>query len=249
MVAKLPWRIDDPPPMQQPLITSRQAIGISASMLVLIPLEWLNPVWGQLIAGVIVWLGMLWLMAGMSLEQRLPLWLCIIYATAGEIFLSLVWGLYDYRLGNIPPFVPPGHVLLFLLGMYLAPRLSERIVWLVPGIATPYFIWGFFSGHDQFGPLLFGLFLLGLWIGGDRRLYTTMFVIALLLELWGTAWGTWRWVPVAPWFGLSTTNPPLASGAFYSTLDLLIVMSLPGINLWLNRRNAKTAGLFAPQES
>lgn len=225
--------------MQVPIITSRQAIAITASMTLFIPLEWLSPFWGQMVAGLIVWVGMLALMAPMNIRQRLPLWLCIIYATGGEIFLSLVWGLYEYRLGNIPPFVPPGHVLLFLLGMYLAPRLPARIVWLVPAIAAPYFLWGALSGHDEFGPLLFGLFLLGLWIGGDRRLYATMFVIALMLEIWGTAWGTWTWVAEAPWFGLSSTNPPFASGAFYSTLDLLIVLSLPPLYRWLSARDER----------
>ena len=34
---------------------------------------------------------------------------CIAIATAGELFLSLVWGLYTYRLENVPMFVPPGN--------------------------------------------------------------------------------------------------------------------------------------------
>jgi hypothetical protein len=33
---------------------------------------------------------------------------CLVIATAGELVLSLVWGLYDYRLGNLPSSCRPG---------------------------------------------------------------------------------------------------------------------------------------------
>ena len=38
-------------------------------------------------------------------------------ATGVELFLSLVWGLYQYRWGNVPLFVPPGHGLLYLFAL------------------------------------------------------------------------------------------------------------------------------------
>lgn len=60
-------------------------------------------------------------------EWRLAFYACLVWATAGEIFLSLVWGLYAYRLGNIPLFIPPGHVLLFYLGLVLAPRVAAGL--------------------------------------------------------------------------------------------------------------------------
>jgi hypothetical protein len=31
-----------------------------------------------------------------------------VIATTGEMLLSLGWGQYTYRLGNVPMFVPPG---------------------------------------------------------------------------------------------------------------------------------------------
>jgi hypothetical protein len=50
------------------------------------------------------------------------------FATVGEIVGSLVWGLYGYRLGNLPAFVPPGHGLVYLAGLSLAtlPTSFER---------------------------------------------------------------------------------------------------------------------------
>ena len=68
---------------------------------------------------------MLWKQAGM---QRGTMLACLAIATLGECVLALAWGLYDYRLGNPPLFVPPGHVLLFWLGVYLADRLPARLL-------------------------------------------------------------------------------------------------------------------------
>ncbi|HXL19153.1 MAG TPA: hypothetical protein VN961_16685, partial [Streptosporangiaceae bacterium] len=40
-------------------------------------------------------------------EQRLQVWMCVIVATGFEVFGSLIWGVYRYRLHNVPLFVPP----------------------------------------------------------------------------------------------------------------------------------------------
>src|ERR1017187_6727631 len=76
-------------------------------------LDVLWPQYGQIVVNGCVWAvcGVLYLRIDRS--GRPALIACLIIATAGEIFLSLVWGLYEYRLHNIPLFVPPGHVLLF----------------------------------------------------------------------------------------------------------------------------------------
>jgi hypothetical protein len=43
------------------------------------------------------------------------------------------------------------------------------------------------------------------------------------MELYGTWMGNWVWGHEVPWLGLATTNPPLAAGAFYCVLDLLVM--------------------------
>ena len=53
----------------------------------------------------------------------------------------------------------------------------------------------------------------------------TRFVIALVMELYGTALGNWAWRPHAPGIGLATLNPPFAAGAFYCVLDWLVGIS------------------------
>jgi hypothetical protein len=53
-----------------------------------------------------------------------------------------------------------------------------------------------------------------------------MFVLALAMEIFGTASGNWTWVSTTPWLGLVTVNPPIAAGAFYCILDMLVVATV-----------------------
>jgi hypothetical protein len=46
------------------------------------------------------------------------------------------------------------------------------------------------------------------------------------MEVYGTWLGNWTWAPVAPWLGFTTINPPLAAGAFYCMLDMLVVATV-----------------------
>ena len=53
-----------------------------------------------------------------------------------------------------------------------------------------------------------------------------MFVLALMMELYGTALGNWVWAAEAPGLGLTAANPPFSAGAFYCLLDLLVLLAL-----------------------
>ena len=178
---------------------------------------------GQVVVSAIAWIVMAALLRRTSGADRRALVACLVIATAGEVFLSLVWGLYRYRQGNIPLFVPPGHVLLFFLGTQLAQRLPDRGVAWVAALAAPLIAALAWTGRDTLGPLLFALFLACLWLSPSRKLYATMFVLSLAMELYGTWIGNWRWSGAVPWLGLTAANPPVAAGAFYCVLDLLVV--------------------------
>jgi hypothetical protein len=181
------------------------------------------PQYGQIVVSAFTWAlcGALYLRIGS--RGRPALIACLVFATAGEIFLSLAWGLYEYRLHNIPLFVPPGHVLLFFLGTQLAERMPEGSERWVAALALPLVAVFAWQGRDTLGPLLYGLFVLCLWISPSRRLYATMFVLSLAMELYGTWIGNWTWAARVPLLGLTTLNPPIAAGAFYCVLDLLVV--------------------------
>src|SRR5436190_19453652 len=93
--------------------------------------------YGQLVVSAFTWLLFIALWRQCDRGQRPALFACLLFATAGEVFLSLVWGLYEYRLGNIPLFVPPGHLLLFFLGTQVAQRMPDGREWWIAGLALP----------------------------------------------------------------------------------------------------------------
>jgi len=182
--------------------------------------------WGQSLTNVGIWAAFLYWLRGARPDDRLALAVCVLYATVGEIFLSLVWGLYEYRLTNVPLFVPPGHALVFMLGRILAEKARDWIVWFVPLATAPFVFLLAVNRIGTLDALLFALFLLCLLSGRASRLYAVMFVLSLAMEVYGTWLGNWTWAQEAPWLGFTTINPPLAAGAFYCMLDMLVVATM-----------------------
>jgi hypothetical protein len=182
---------------------------------------------GQFAIGLATWALLLWLLAPMPGAARAVFFACVAIATAGELFLSLGWGLYTYRLENVPLFVPPGHALMLLLGIGLARRLPELVARGIFAIACAYALAARLHGWDTFAvPLLLVIVVAALALPGHRRLFASTFVVCLALELYGTALGNWSWAGDVPWIGLVTTNPPALAGAFYCALDALVLAVL-----------------------
>jgi hypothetical protein len=176
--------------------------------------------------GVFVWLYRLG-----QRDERAVLVLCMLIAGFGEVVLSLVWGLYDYQFANVPLFVPPGHALLMTLGLLTARHLNLWQAWSVVfgGIVWGAYAWGLFAtrpGFDQFGVALFLVFVFCMLVSRAKALYAAMFVLALIMELYGTALGNWAWQALVPGTPLTAANPPYSAGAFYCLLDLLVLGAL-----------------------
>ena len=182
---------------------------------------------GQALIGIGIWTVMFWFLARAPAAERHALMACLTIATAGEVALSLGWGLYTYRLGNIPPFVPPGHVLLFMLGLWLSSRISDRAARVVFACAGLYSAAVALAGIDTLAGLLFGVIALA-WcaLPAHRGLYASTFALSLVLEIYGTWLGLWTWALEVPGMPLATTNPPGTAGAFYCALDALVVTAM-----------------------
>lgn len=199
----------------------------AATLLLALALDWLEPLWGQIGAAFLAWAVAFALIGRSEGTLRAMLFWCMVWATAAELFCSLVWGLYTYRLGNIPHFVPPGHVLLFLIGWHLAPRIPEAVAHALTACYAVLVLAGFIVLGDEFSVLLFTIYAALYWREPRLRgMLAVMFGLALGVELYGTSLGVWGWAPRTPWLGLATTNPPVAVAAFYCTLDALCVWSL-----------------------
>jgi hypothetical protein len=189
---------------------------------------------GQLVIGALVWALFLALIARQPAAERRLYLACVAIATAGELFLSLVWGLYTYRLENVPMFVPPGHALMLMLGFALTRRMPEGAARAILGGAGAYTLLAAGYGLDTLAvPLYLMLAVSVLSLPAHTRLFASSFVLTLALELYGTALGNWAWDREVPWVGLVTTNPPAIAGAFYCTLHALVI----GFSLLLKSSN------------
>jgi hypothetical protein len=164
--------------------------------------------------------------------ERRQVWLMVAIATCVELFLSLVWGLYQYRWGNVPLFVPPGHGLLYLFAMRATrtPLMLDRgrtvkhlalacaTLWAVGGLTVAPFFLGWV---DVFGALFLPIFIV---LMRTRRtlVYAATFFIAVELELVGTGFGNWAWATAAPVIHLPAGNPPSVIAGGYCVLDAVV---------------------------
>jgi hypothetical protein len=211
--------IPDPKARQVLVVIAALALGLWADVHVDLP--------GQLAIGAGVWLLLLALLAPLPSPARYTFLACVVIATAGELFLSLVWGLYVYRLQNVPMFVPPGHAMMLMLGLALARRMRPTVADAILACAGTYAVAAALAGLDTFAvPLFLVIAVAALSLPEHRRLLASTFVLCLTLELYGTTLGNWAWARDVPWIGLVTTNPPAIAGAFYCALDALVIAAM-----------------------
>ena len=178
--------------------------------------------WGQIVTSIACWVVILAFMHRTRGDMRATVLVCLALMTAAEIFASLIWGLYLYRLHNIPPFIPPGHAMMLLVALFLGARLGTWVLFAAPAVALACAGYAMWTGTDSLSIVLTPVFIAGMWLARDRKLYAITFLLALALELYGTWVGNWRWEERMPWFGFSMANPPLCIGALYCVRDVLI---------------------------
>lgn len=208
-----------PPPGLSPLLLAVLVLTI----LVGLPVDRHFGISGQLAVSLWTWGVFLVLLVRVNPQLRTSLMLCLVISTVGELCLSLWWGVYGYWLHNVPFFVPPGHVMLFTLGLTFAPRTPRWLVPVTALAAAAYGTWAFAVSVDTISVPLAVLFLACMAFGSNRRLYAMMFIVSLVMELYGTWIGNWVWAPAIPGLPFTSANPPLCVGALYCLLDLGVV--------------------------
>ena len=201
---------------------------------------------GQLALGVFTAGVLAALLALQPTTVRLQTLAVVGIATVGEIVGSIVWGVYDYRLENLPAFVPPGHGLVYLAGLSLATLLARRTSALLLAAGVVAATWGIAGITVLPAPDVSGTigcaFLIGVLVWTRRPVYAGVFMVVVGLELYGTALGTWTWQPTVPGLGLSQGNPPsgVASGyVVFDVLALTLVARLGVAAAALRARNAR----------
>jgi hypothetical protein len=156
----------------------------------------------------------------------------VVFATVGEVTGSLVWGVYHYRLHNLPLFIPLAHGLVYLSGLALAGALPKRtLVWIAAAGAAAWGIAGLtvLPRLDVAGAFGVPLLLVFLWRSRWRATYAGVFLVVAALELYGTSIGTWRWAPSLPGLGIADGNPPSGVASGYVWFDVMAMLVAPWI--------------------
>jgi len=190
---------------------------------------------GQLVLGAVTWVVLVAAAWTLPTERRWQVAVVICAATVAELTGSIIWGVYTYRLHNLPTFVPPAHGLVFIAGLSLSHALRAHTRALVLAAAALAATWGILGltalpRTDAAGALGVPLLLAFLWRSRARAAYAGVFLVVAALELYGTAIGTWRWADQLPGLGIPDGNPPsgVASGyVWFDVMALLLAARLP----------------------
>jgi hypothetical protein len=208
--------------------------GIAAFLAVLLAVDTQVDLRGQLALGGLTWLVLLAAARPLPAERRAQVAVVICAATVAELTGSILWGVYSYRLHNLPTFVPPAHGLVFMAGLSLSEALRRHSRALVAVAAAAAALWGLLGltvlpRLDAAGALGVPLLLVFLWRSRARSAYAGVFLVVAVLELYGTAIGTWRWAAELPGLGIPDGNPPSGVASGYVWFDVMALLLAPRI--------------------
>lgn len=202
--------------------------------------------WQQDVLGALTFTVLLLAASKAPKEQRFQVWACVVVATGFEVVGSLVWGVYRYRFHNLPLFVPPGHGIVYLFGMLAAQtpvvkqygrRVAHIVLagagaWALAGLTVLPLVTGRF---DVQGALCLPVFAYFLLRSPRWPLFAAIFLIVSELEICGTSFGNWYWMPVAPYTHIPSGNPPSVIAGGYCVIDASVLIAV-----WLYRWGLNT---------
>lgn len=214
----------------------RRALAILTFIAVLLAVDTQVDSRTQLLLGLAAWIAFAAAMRGVSPLLRAQALVVVVVATCAEVVGSIVWGVYTYRLENLPSFVPPSHGLVYLAGTALAAWAAPRRNLLVRFALVAAVAWGVagvtvLPRSDVGGAV--GAVLLAVYLirGRAPELYAGVFLVVAWLELYGTAIGTWEWATVIPGTGVSQGNPPSGVASGYVWFDIVALAVAPRLIL------------------
>jgi hypothetical protein len=157
---------------------------------------------------------------------RKLMFVMVLLSYIGELIFCTLLGMYNYRTPAIPLYVPFGHAIVYASGFVYA-----QTKWAITNdsVLKKYFAAGFLVLFASVGILLndvfslvFGiLFFLLLKRKKWQNLYYFIALCVIFIELVGTYFECWKWVPKT--FGvIPAANPPMGAVFFYAGGDVLL---------------------------
>ncbi|MCK5903373.1 MAG: hypothetical protein KAG28_09520 [Cocleimonas sp.] len=184
-------------------------------------------VYSQWISNLFVLFSFIWVYQYSSHQVKQLMLFGLIVALGGEVLFSLVLGMYTYRLGNLPLYVPFGHSIIYAGVYYLAKepffKAHQPLIvrWLLVSMILYSTLWLLFA-NDVLGFICM-LVILGIfkWREKTKPFFLLMFFTIVYLELLGTYFQCWYWP--SDWFNqfswVPSANPPSGISVFYFGFD------------------------------
>jgi hypothetical protein len=211
------------------------ALAVPALVVVVLAIDRNVGLGGQLVLGVIAFALLALACRWVDRRTRVQVAVLVVVATCGEVLASLVWGLYTYRLDNIPLFVPPGHGLVYLGGLAVVRAFAGRervlvgaalgavVAWAVAGLTV-------LPRMDVGGAICAAGFAYVLLTRSRATVYAGVFLVVGFLEIYGTAVGTWLWAETIPTLGVPNGNPPSGAAIGYVVLEATAIRVAAGVS-------------------
>jgi len=201
---------------------------------------WLDSLGGlgwQIALSVVAWVVLIAACVPLGPLDRSRVFVVVVVATTAELIFSTLFGVYDYRLGNLPLFVPAGHGLVYLAGYRFSQTRVARVhPRIIVGIAIAGALgWGILGLTDWLGrvdvagAIAVAVLVVFLIIGRAPVLYAGVFFFVAFLEIWGTWVGTWVWHEYVPGLGITNGNPPSGAAAGYVLFDICALAFAPAV--------------------
>jgi hypothetical protein len=180
------------------------------------------------VASGMAWISLTGALWACGRAERVQVLVAVVVATGFELVFAILWGLYVYRRGDLPLFVPAGHGLIYLSALRLsgtrlvasrafrAAAVVAAVAWTAGGLTLA-------STPDILGAALLPTLAWCLLRTRRGAIYAGCFVATTALELIGTRLGTWTWQQHAPFLGIGVGNPPSTIAAGYCVLDMTVL--------------------------
>lgn len=154
----------------------------------------------------------------------------------GELLFCKVFGMYEYRLADIPVYVPFGHSIVYASGYILSKTdwatRNEKVMRIVlPGLISLTLILSGLFLNDIFSLILLPLIL---WLFRRKKwqsVYHYITVCVFFIEIVGTQYQCWTWAPKIFNY-IPSANPPLGAVFFYLCGDVILAKI---VDIWKNK--------------
>ncbi len=184
--------------------------------------------YGQLLATLLTLGLFFWILHNTNPRLRRLMLIGVAVATVGEVSFTLLIGMYEYRLHNVPLYVPPGHAILYAAVFQFirepwVRRHARQVAMGCYAIGAVFSLGWLLAYNDVYGCICFGVFSALIFYKRESRLFfAAMYLLVAYLELIGTYFQCWSWPPflLNKWPAIASANPPSGISVFYMGFDI-----------------------------